>query len=101
MEKMSFNLETCLQWKGSETENIAYKDSTVASPSWETEHFLIYSRNFSLFMAHVRSLPKSYQSITGPCLEQSESSPHPAILFKYISQCYPAIFANFQLIYTV
>jgi hypothetical protein len=36
MEEMSFKLETCLQWKGSEVENTAYKNRTVASPSWET-----------------------------------------------------------------
>jgi len=37
---MSFWLETCLQWKGSEVENIAYKDSKVVSPSWETDSSL-------------------------------------------------------------
>ena len=36
MEEMSLKLETCLEWKSREVENIAYKDSTVASPSWES-----------------------------------------------------------------
>jgi hypothetical protein len=37
-------------------------------------------------MVPVLSFPCSQRSIYGPYLERSESSPYPAILFRYISQ---------------